>query len=170
MNKALYERYADYYINKFANIKGLTITKKWVTEDILHVEISTSLPSFEFFMGIFPYMICFDGICVCDHGIDFDNIETVDAKKVYKLLDEESELIKTFIKEGIFVFAYKNDKVVVSMSTDVMDREKALKDLNIEKFYNEHKLKQMPAFEELDRVLLKDFYNNIIYEYDAKSK
>ena len=39
------------------NKERLIISKKWINEEILHIEIYTHLPSFEFFMGIFSNMI-----------------------------------------------------------------------------------------------------------------
>ena len=112
MNKELYEKYAEYYINKFKGDKNLTISKKWRAEDVLHIDIYTDLPSFEFFMGIYSNMLTFDGICVCDHGIDFENIETEDPKRIYSCIDEESELILKFIKEEYLMIAihWKEEK------------------------------------------------------------
>lgn len=170
MDKSIYENYAEYYINKFNGMDGLKITKKWMTENILHIDIFTDLPYFEFFMGIFQNMITFDGICVCDEGIEFDDIQNVDPNTVYKLFDDVSERIKIFIKEGLFIFAYKDGEEVVALSTDVMDREKVMKNFNIRDFYETNKFKHDPKFEELDRIELKDFYNNIIYEYNASIK
>ena len=42
--------------------------------------------------------------------------------------------------------------------------------LDIKKFYNERKFKDQPDFEELDRIELKDFYGDTIYEYNSSNQ
>ena len=65
------------------------------------------------------------------------------------------------------MFCYKDGQEEVATSTDVLDRNKLLKNLDIREFYNKNKVKVDPPFEELDRIELKDFYNNVVYEYDV---
>jgi hypothetical protein len=165
MNKDLYEKYANYYIDKFKDSPRLIISKKWVTEDILHIAIYTKLPSFEFFMGIFPNMILFDGICVCDQGIDFDDIEKVNKNEIFAFLDNEANIILNYIENGLFLFAYQNADKVVSMSTNVTDRKKLFENFDIEKFYNEQTTSKEPDFEVLTKIELLDFYGDVVYEY-----
>ena len=169
MKNLIYENFANYYINKFCDYKNLKISKNWANDDIMHVVISSNLPYYEFFMGLYPNMISFDGMCVCNHGIEFDNIETIDKDVIYALLDEESELIKKFINEGILIFGYKNNELKCTMSTDVIDREKALKNIDIKSFYTERKFDDQPSFDELDKIELKDFYGNVLYDYNSPS-
>lgn len=166
MNQEIYEKYAKYYIDKFADVPGIRIVKKWINDHILHIYVETDL-SFEFFMGIFDDMLTFDGICVCDHGIDYDNIETVNPRTVYKFIDKEAALIKKYIREGVFMFAFdKEGKRVASQSCSVINRKRFLKTFNIKDFYYREGLSHYPKFEELSRIEIKDFYNQIIYAYD----
>ena len=168
MDRALYCKYASYYIDKFKDYPNIKIDKKWPCENIMHIYISTDLPHFGFFMGIFPSMITFDGICICDDGIEFEDIETVDPDKVYKLFDKETASIKSFIKEGLFIFAYKNGKEVLAASLDEMNRKDFLEKLNIQEVYKSCKDSRDLLFEEVDHIELRDFYNDIIYTYNKQ--
>ncbi len=170
MNRKLYDKFANYYLDKFKKYRGLKIKVTIPVDGIMHIEIGTSLPSFCYFFGLFNNMAVFDGINVCDDGIEFDDINTVDPQKIYDLIDEEFKKISAIIEGGVFMFCYKDGQEEVATSTDVLDRNKLLKNLDIREFYNKNKVRVDPPFEELDRIELKDFYNNVVYEYDVSKK
>lgn len=169
MNKELYGKYGNYFLNYFKDDSRLKISKKWINDEILHIDICTNLPSFEFFMGIFPYMVVFDGICVCDHGIEFENIERANPQEIYSLLDSEAKLILKFIKEGLFLFAYKDKENIFASSLTQLNRKNFLKNLNIKKLYNSYAKHHIFTFEEVDSIKLLDFYGDVIYEYTSQN-
>lgn len=169
MEKLIYEEYAKYFIDKFAMIKGLNINKAWLNDEIVHITISTNLKYFNFFMGIYPYMIEFDGICICGEGLEFEDIETQDKKIIFEYIDEVSAKILEFIDLGRFIFAYKNNDCVFASAVDGVEIEKE-NNFDLKELYNKLKTKGDINFCDLDRIEIKDFYGDIIYEYNAPTK
>lgn len=161
MIENLYEKYANYFANKFTNSK----IKKVITghaEDIIHVEIVTKIPTYYYFMGVFGTHLVFDGGNVCDEGLDYDNIESINPQVIQSFIDEEFEKIKKDIENTYYVFYYDGTEDVYSISVDKKDI------INSNKIVDRKKL---PKIEDqvYDKIIVMNFYGDIIYEENVKT-
>lgn len=169
MEKSIYEKYADYFLDKFKNNKKLKFDSVINNENMFAVYIYSESDFSEYFLRVDSQMIYIDGIVVQDEAIEYENINNANPEDIYNFLDEQAKIFQLFLDEGINLYAYKNNNTVVTMSTNVIDRKKLLKEIDIEKFYNQQVFKNHPSFSEIDKIELQDFYGNIIYEYNAKN-
>lgn len=169
MGKSIYEKYANYFLDKFKNNKELKFDNVINNENMFAVYIYSKSDFSEYFLRVDSQMVYIDGVVVQNEAIEYKNIESVNPDEIYNFLDEQAKIFQLFLDEGVNLYAYKERDVVVKMSTDVVDRKKLLKDLDMEKFYNQQVFKHHPLFSEIDKIELQDFYGNIIYEYNAKN-
>lgn len=169
MEKLIYEKYADYFLDKFKDNKKLKFDNVINNENMFAVYIYSESDFSEYFLRVDSQMIYIDGIVVQDEAIEYENINNANPEDIYNFLDEQAKIFQLFLDEGINLYAYKNNNTVVTMSTNVIDRKKLLKEIDIEKFYNQQVFKNHPSFSEIDKIELQDFYGNIIYEYNAKN-
>lgn len=169
MAKTIYEKYANYFLDKFKNNKKLKFDTVINNENMFAVYIYSESDFSEYFLRVDSQMVYIDGIVVQDEAIEYENIDNVNPNNIYNFLDEQAKILQLFLDEGVNLYAYKNNNVVVTMSTDVIDRKNLLKDIDIEKFYNQQIFGKHPPFSEIDRIELQDFYGDLIYEYKAKN-
>lgn len=169
MEKSIYEKYADYFLDKFKDNKKLKFDNVINNENMFAVYIYSESDFSQYFLRVDSQMIYIDGIVVQDEAIEYENINSANPNDIYNFLDEQAKIFQLFLDEGINFYAYKNNNTVVTMSTNVIDRKKLLKEIDIEKFYNQQVFKNHPSFSEIDKIELQDFYGNIIYEYNAKN-
>lgn len=169
MNKTILKKYADYFLDKFKTDKKLKFDVVADNKDMFAVYIYSNSNFSEYFLRVDYRMIYIDGIVVQDTAIEYDDINKVDADDIYRFLDNQADLFQLFLNEGVNLFAYKGNNEVLGMSTDITDRKKLLTDIDIKKFYNQQVFKNAPLFEELDRIVLQDFYGEVIYSYNVKN-
>lgn len=169
MEKSIYEKYADYFLDKFKDNKKLKFDNVINNENMFAVYIYSESDFSEYFLRVDFQMIYIDGIVVQDEAIEYENINNANPEDIYNFLDVQAKIFQLFLDEGVNLYAYKNNNTVVTMSTDVIDRKKLLNEIDIEKFYNQQVFKYHPSFSEIDKIELQDFYGNIIYEYNAKN-
>lgn len=169
MEKTIYEKYADYFLDKFKDNKKLKFDNVINNENMFAVYIYSESDFSEYFLRVDSQMVYIDGIVVQDEAIEYEDINSANQNDVYNFLEEQAKIFQLFLDEGINLYAYKNNNRVVTMSTNVIDRKKLLKEIDIEKFYNQQVFKQAPSFSEIDKIELQDFYGDIIYEYKTNN-
>lgn len=169
MEKSIYEKYADYFLDKFKDNKKLKFDNVINNENMFAVYIYSESDFSQYFLRVDSQMVYIDGIVVQDEAIEYENINSANPNDIYNFLDEQAKIFQLFLDEGINLYAYKNNNTIVTMSTNVIDRKKLLKEIDIEKFYNQQVFKNHPSFSEINKIELQDFYGNIIYEYNAKN-
>lgn len=169
MEKSIYEKYADYFLDKFKDNKKLKFDNVINNENMFAVYIYSESDFSQYFLRVDSQMVYIDGIVVQDEAIEYENINSANPNDIYNFLDEQAKIFQLFLDEGINLYAYKNNNTIVTMSTNVIDRKKLLREIDIEKFYNQQVFKNHPSFSEINKIELQDFYGNIIYEYNAKN-
>ncbi len=171
MNKSntIYEKYGNYFLKDFLVNKNLKFDIVKNDEKMFAVYIY-SKSDFCIFLRIEKTMIYLDGTCFIDEGDEFEDITKIPENEIYSYLDKYIDILKVFFDNCILLYAFKDGQEEVATSTDVLDRNKLLKNLDIREFYNKNKVRVDPPFEELDRIELRDFYNNVVYEYDVSKK
>ena len=131
MNKELYEKYINYFLNKFKDDRKLKFDIVRNNDDMCGVYIYSNSDFSEYFLRVDNRMIYIDGIVVQNEGIEYSDITKIDSKQIYEFLDKQGEELLNFLKNGLILYAYKHDDNVVTMSTSVTNRAELFKDFNI---------------------------------------
>ena len=167
MTKTIYEEYGNYFLGKFKNDKRLKfdITNN---HNIFCVYIYTDLDFDPYFIRIDKRGFYIDGCVEQDEGIECEDMAKEDKEYIIAELDKHANIFQIFLKNGLFIYCYKNAKLSMSCSIVIQDRKKYLKELKIEDVYKSCKDSRDLPFEEVDHIELRDFYNDIIYTYNKQ--
>ena len=160
-----YKYYLKYFLNYFIDIKNLSIEDVVDRSDI-NIYISRvksiNLNSYSSELGIKldEDTISFFGDFIPDIYVDeFDNTwEKYDKEGILQILDKYARLFLDVIKYGCYIEFYKDDKIC-----DV--ETKIIKNNDFNKFIEEQKGKN-----NISKIKFYNFYGNVIYEYNAKTK
>ena len=170
MTNTIYEKYGTYFIDNLKDDKNLKFDIVKNDDEMFAVYIYSNLDFDPYFIRFQKDMIYIDGCVVQNEGIEFDDLSSQDESFIKNYLDKQLTTLKTFLKNCMFFIGYKNNEILDYFSTDVMDRKREMENFDIRRFFNEKKFKNSPSFEEFDHAEIRDFYDNIIYEYNAKTK
>ena len=168
MTKTIYEEYGNYFLDKFRNDNRLEFDIVANREDVFGVYIFTEKCNFHYFIRIDKRGFYIDGCVEQDEGIECEDMAKEDKEYIIAELDKHANIFQIFLKNGLFIYCYKNAKLSMSCSIVIQDRKKYLKELKIEDVYKSCKDSRDLPFEEVDHIELRDFYNDIIYTYNKQ--
>lgn len=168
MNKEIFKQYGEYFLNKFKNNKYLKFDVVKNDNYSFGVYIYSNSDFSEYFLRIDDDMIYIDGIVVQDEALEFKDIEKIDTKIIYKFLDNQAEILESYLKYGINLYAYKNNVCVLKVSTYNGKKKTLFKEFDIKNFYKKYRTINTPLFEEITKIQLQDFYGNVVYEYNSE--
>ena len=169
MTKTIYEEYGNYFLDKFRNDNRLEFDIVANREDVFGVYIFTEKCNFHYFIRIDKRGFYIDGCVEQDEGIECEDMAKEDKEYIIAELDKHANIFQIFLKNGLFIYCYKNAKLSMSCSIVIQDRKKYLKELKIEDVYKSCKDSRDLPFEEVDHIELRDFYNDVYYTYDKAS-
>lgn len=165
MASTIFEKYGNYFLEAFKDDKKLKIDVVINNEDMFAAYISSKLDFDPYFIRFQKDMIYIDGCVVQDECLEFEDINTMPECTIFEFINKHIGLLKNFLNNGLFMFAYSKEEPVFSVS--IKENKNALVGKEIRNIYNKNKFATAPDFDDLDKVIFKDFYGDIVQCFET---